>query len=39
MFGEGVGDDVMGALVLWLDLVSFMGPADVVVLEVDVTRF
>jgi hypothetical protein len=32
MFGEGVGDDVMGALMLWLDLVGFVGPADVVVL-------
>ena len=39
VFGEGIGDDVMGALVLRLDLIGFVGPADMVVFEVDMPRF
>ena len=39
MFGEGIGDDVMGTLMLGLDLVGFVSPANVMVFEVDVARF
>ena len=39
MFGEGVGDFVMSAPMLWENLVRFMGPANMMVIKIDVTKF
>jgi len=39
MFGKGVGDDIMSALMLWEDLVCLMGPPNMMVFKIDVTRF
>jgi len=39
MFSEGVGDDVMGTLVLRYYLVVFVGPTNMVVLKVDMAGF
>ena len=34
-----IGDDIVGALMLRNDLVSFVGPADVMMFESYVSRF
>ena len=39
VFGKGIGDYIVGALVLGEDLFGLVCPSNVVVFEVDVTGF
>ena len=39
MFSEGIGDDIVGTLMLWEDLFGLVSPSDVVMFEIDMTRF
>ncbi len=34
-----IRDNIVGALMLWDDLVAFVGPADMMMFEGDVSRF
>ena len=39
VFSEGIGYNIIGTLMARLNLFGFIEPANVMVLEVDVTRF
>ena len=38
MFGESIGNNVVNALMLWEDMTRFLGPSNVVVFNVYVSR-
>ena len=38
MFGESIGNNVVNALMLWEDMTRFVGPSNVVVFKVYVSR-